>query len=74
MITEINKSKTLTEHVPCECKYKSDGRKCNSNQKWNNDKCCCECKKHHIFVYVKKIWNPARCSCNDGKFISKYYQ
>ena len=33
MITEINKSKTLTEHVPCECKYKSDGRKCNSNQK-----------------------------------------
>ena len=26
----------------CECKF--DGRKCNSNQKWNNDKWQCECK------------------------------
>ena len=53
MISEINKSKTLTEHVPCECKYKSDGRKCNSNQKWNNDKCCCECK-NTIYLYMWK--------------------
>ena len=22
----------------CECKYKFDGRICNSDQKWNNDK------------------------------------
>ena len=33
MITEINKSKTLTKHVPCECKCKFDGTKCNSDQK-----------------------------------------
>ena len=48
MIARINKSKTLTKHTSCECKYKFDGRKCNSNQKWNNDKCECECKKHII--------------------------
>ena len=45
MITGINESKTLTKHISCECKCKFDGRKCNSNQKWNNDKCRCECKK-----------------------------
>ena len=45
MITEINDSKTLTKHSPCECKCKFDGRKCNSNQKWNNDKYQCECQK-----------------------------
>ena len=35
MITGINESKTLTKHVSCKCKCKFDGRKCNSNQKWN---------------------------------------
>ena len=31
-ITGINESKTLTKHMPCACKYKFDGRKCNSNE------------------------------------------
>ena len=45
IITGINESKILTKDVSCECKCKFDGRKCNLNQKWNNDKCQCECKK-----------------------------
>ena len=32
MIKRKNESETLTEHISCECKYKFDGRKCNSNQ------------------------------------------
>ena len=43
MITGINESKTLTKHISYECKSKINGRKCNSNQKWNNNKCGCEC-------------------------------
>ena len=39
MITGINESKTLTKHILCECKCKFDGKKCNSDQLWNNDKC-----------------------------------
>ena len=39
MTTEINNSRILIKHVSSECKCKFDGRKCNSNQKWNNDKC-----------------------------------
>ena len=62
MITGINESKTLTKHISCECKCKFAGRKCNINQKWNNDKCWCECKKHHI-CEKDYIWNPAKCSC-----------
>ena len=34
----INESKTLTKHLSCECKWRFDGKKCNSNQWWNNDK------------------------------------
>ena len=33
MITGINELKILTEHVSCKCKYKFDGRKCNSGPK-----------------------------------------
>ena len=52
MITGINESKTLTNHISCECKCRFDGRKCNSDQWWNNNKCRCECKN---VIHVKKI-------------------
>ena len=55
VITEIYESKVLTKHISCKCKCKFDCRKCNSNQKWNNDKCRCKCKnpkEHHV---CKKI-------------------
>ena len=39
MITGINELKTLTKHIPCESKCRFDGRKGNSDQWWNNDKC-----------------------------------
>ena len=61
IITEKNESKTLTKHISCECKGKFDGRKWNSNQKWNNDKCRSGCKKH--ICEKDYIWNPATCSC-----------
>ena len=47
MITGINESKTAN-HISRESKYKFAGRKCNSNQWWNNDKCRCACKKRHV--------------------------
>ena len=38
IIAGINESKALTRHASCQCKCKLDGRKCNSNQKQNNNK------------------------------------
>ena len=35
MITEINESQTLTKHISYKCRF--NGRKCNSDQWWNND-------------------------------------
>ena len=48
MITGISGSKVLTKDISCECKYKFDETKHNSNQWWNNNKCRCECKKIHL--------------------------
>ena len=69
IITGINESKTLTKHLSCKCKCKFDGRKCNSNQKWNNDKCQCEYKKNDI-CRKYYIWNPATCSCENAKYLA----
>ena len=51
MIKGINESNILTKHISCKCKCKFGGRKCNPNQKWNNDKHCGEginLKKYHV--------------------------
>ena len=45
------------------------GWKYNSNQKWNNDKCWCKCKKKKENNVHEKghIWKPATCTCENGK-------
>ena len=56
MITGINELKTLTNHISCKWKWKFDGNKCYLNQKWNKDKCPCECKnpkEHHVCKKIK---------------------
>ena len=40
----VNEVITLVKHISCNCKCKSNNKTCNSNQKWNNGKCQCECK------------------------------
>ena len=70
MITGIKKMKTLTtKHISCERRCKFDARKYDSNQKWNNGKCWCECKKRHICV-KDYIWNPATCNCEIAKYLA----
>ena len=64
MVTGINESKFLTKDISWECKCKFDEGKCNLNQMWNNDKCRCACKKHHI-CEKGYIWNPVTCSCEN---------
>ena len=56
MITGITESKALTKHLSFECKCKFDGKKCNSNQSWNNNKCRCECKNVSVknMIHLKK--------------------
>ena len=51
--------------MSCKCKYKFDDRKCNSNQRYNNS---------GITSCVRKIWiwNPATCSCKNGKYLASF--
>ena len=58
-----------TKDISCKCKCKSDGRKFNSNQWCSNNKCRCECLKHHI-CEKDYIWNPATCNCENEKYLA----
>ena len=46
MITRINESNTLVKHISCDYECKFDSETCNSNQKWNTDKCHPDCRKY----------------------------
>ena len=67
--TGIHESKTLTKHISCECICRFDGRKCNSDQWWNSDKCRCECKKRHVGE-KDYTWNPSIFNCENGKHLT----
>ena len=70
MIIGLNQSKILTIHTSCKCKCKIDGIKCNSNQKWNNDRCQCESKNLKKHAYKKSyIWNPNICSSENDEYL-----
>ena len=69
MITEINESKTLTKHLLCKYKCRFHGRKCNSDQWWNENNCWYECKKGHK-CEKDNVWNLATCSCENEKYLA----
>ena len=69
MTAGINESKTLAKDISCECKCRFDGRQCNSNQWWNNNKYWCDCKKTHV-CGKDYVWNPATCNCENRKCLA----
>ena len=71
MITGINQSKTSTNHISWECKYKFKETKCQikkSAQQSNNDKCQCACKKHmsksENGKYLANIMDDSAITCD----------
>ena len=45
-ILRTNETRHVKWHESCKCKCRLDASLCNSKQRWNNDKCRCECKKN----------------------------
>ena len=36
----------MAKLIPCDCKCEFNSSACDSNQKWNNRTCKCECKNY----------------------------
>ena len=47
----------------CTCRCRLDANICNNKQRWNDEKCRCECEE----LIDKVIWNPRNCECDCDK-------
>ena len=45
LLTRTNETRHIKWHKKCKCICRLDKIICNNKQKWNKDKCRCECKK-----------------------------
>ena len=76
----INETRQIIRHGTCECVCRLTSSVCNSRQRWNGDKCRCECKEDLIDNGICDkgfMWNPSNCgcecdkSCGIGEYIDK---
>ena len=45
LMSRTNETRHIKWHETCKCKCRLDASVCNNKQRWNNDKCQCECKE-----------------------------
>ena len=65
----INETRSIEWHETCKCTCRLHEIICNNNQRWNEDKCRCECKKLIDKGVSDKgyIFNPSNCECECDK-------
>ena len=65
LVSGINETRHTEWHETCKYKCRFNSSVCNNEQRWNNDKCRCECKELIDKGVCDKgfIWNPRNCEC-----------
>ena len=71
-----NETRHIKWHEASKFECRLDSSVCNNKQRWNDDKCRCECKEliEYRPLLIKKgvcdkgsIWNPSNCECECDK-------
>ena len=62
-MSRTNETRRIKWHETCKFKCRLDANVCNNKQRWNKDKCVCECKELIDKGACEKgfIWNPSNC-------------
>ena len=77
LLSGNNETRNIKWHKTCKSICRLDKIICNNKQRWNKDKCRCECKELIDKDVCDKgfIWNPSNCececneSCNIGEYL-----
>ena len=78
LISFTTQTKHIEWHETCKCKCRLDASVCNNKQRWNEEKCRCECREElrdQESCDKGFTWNPSNCngecdkSCNIGKYL-----
>ena len=69
LMSRTNKTRHLKWHETCKRKCRLDASVCNNKQRWNEDKCRCECKELIEKGMCDKgfILNHSNCECEYDK-------
>ena len=64
-----NETRHIKWHETCKGNCRLDSSVCNNKQRWNNDKCRCECKELIDKGICNKgfSWNLSNCKCECDK-------
>ena len=68
-MSRTNETRHKKWHETCKWKCSLVASVCNNKQKWNNDKCMCECKELVDIDVCDKgfTWNPSNSECERDK-------
>ena len=70
LMSRTNDTRQIKWHKKRKCICSLNRIICNNKQKWNKDKCRCDCKKLIDKDVCNKgyVWNPSNCECECDKF------
>ena len=65
LMSRTNEARHIEWNETCKRKYRLDACVCDNKQRWNKDKCRCECKELIDKGSCDKgfIWNLSICDC-----------
>ena len=65
LVSGTNETRRIEWHEACKFKCRFEHSVCNNKQRWNDDKCKCECKELIDKGVCNKIfiWNSSNCEC-----------
>ena len=69
LVSGTNESRCVEWHETCKCKCRFNSSVFNNKQRWNDDKCRCECNELIDKGVCDRgfIWNPSNCECERYK-------
>ena len=69
LMSRTNETRHIKWNKSCKCICRLNWIICNGKQRWNEDKCRCECKELIDKGVCNKgfIWNPSNCECKCDK-------
>ena len=76
LMSKTNETRQIERHETCKCDCKCGANICNNKQRWNKDKCICDCKELIDKKMCDKrfVWNPSNgeCECDKACDVGKY--
>ena len=72
-MSRISETRYIIWHETRKCISRLSASVCNNRQRWNGDKCRCECREeliHKVMCDKRFIWNPSNCECECDKACS----